>query len=129
MSCKSKTLISLTSFHRPSYNRRSRLSTFSDTSTYLYWPSPYFHSEYKLQEKGTTEDREWIDVTKKTGGQSREATLLRKYGAYFLRKRSNKCPPLTWRIGVISDCYVGVCCTEETSIDDSPNELAEFQVS
>lgn len=131
MSCK----LAITRFVlmtiRPSYNRRSMLSSLSDTSTYLYWPSPFFDSEFIFQDRSSSTDREWVEITKqkqKEEIKSRESKLIQQYGSFFMKKKGNSYSPLTWRIGVKSNCYVGVCCTEETIIDNSPDQNAEYQV-
>jgi hypothetical protein len=124
-------------FASPHYHLRALTSSLLDSTTYLFWPSPYFESEFLFQENPLTSQREWIEITqqKNLNPLLSEGNGKQKKGGYFptislsQRKPKSTFSPLSWRVGVIADCYVAICCTEQSSIDASHHKNALFQVS
>jgi hypothetical protein len=109
----------------PYYQRRSITAKILDSSTYLYWPAPHFQSEYLFLGSKSR----WIDISQRQAREkTTEAPVVR---GEEKEERSEREPrsqekgrSYSWRVGVIADCSVGICCTEHSSVDDSPNKNA-----
>ncbi len=113
---------------RPHSQRYSITSPILDATTYLYWPSQYFEKEFILIDSDSESFPAWKIVAKDASNVPRATDTEVEDESLYFKSKSSSFPPRTWRIGVISGCFVGICCTEQTSIDRSDCEDASFEV-